>query len=831
MHHSHEIEMGKLLSLSDDGILDEGNSNAYKGDEETKKPFNDMTKNYGSSTTCPTEIAHDLDSESPPVSMSLKSTPDTCSPPIESEESSTNSVEGYSAKMRKALGNRQRLLKLSIANSTFNSPLSRRTRNSDSGFSTVFTAAAHFSDHMLATESPLKLVEDDMTEKQPKIVDTEKDFEADLKMLSIPMLRKLPSPVPQDISMPTIEIDNKATPPQYMTPPDLWDIREKLRAKRMETGKDRNVVSLIDNLKALLCGTDTVDEYKKEQANTLLQKLSVALNTEGAQDEHCDTQQNNGDNTESITKVPQTIVRQGTFDMELKPTENENCEVTSGIHALVNEDISRMTHSLQSTQSLSPPKDIPEAMLKSSATYDSEPIAEREVLLLPHVENISPITSPQNTKSPVSLNEAATTNPDINDIIEQISKLFEQHQIATQTPNNDGTNSLKELTGSNASQTSTICNPTFIVVMPTNNIQSNMKQNVSSICGDFFADKNNDLSMRRRSQSLSLHDKIKIVQLPIRSKALVAGTDSSSLAANVMPQNSTATMEIKTPIRTQRRNSFSLGTPHTSLTSLQHGTGITNTRRLPNTAIHSRYSLGPSKTHERETQLHQAVVHPIPRAANLNAFKPDLKKRSKQQTAKTSVMTSKAPLKAVMPIKKVAPLLTATLATPERPLGNIRSQFHKASMETSMHLLTSSGKISNTSTPMSTARNSEQMSGAYSTPAVNISTNSARSSGTVTKWSSRFSNSTPTTKLQPNATSNNTLKKRALPELTKAKSPVRMRNSLAGVPPVQAVKSKQSIKVPNIPKQLETRLNIIKPNMRASFGGYSTSTNKENKKP
>ncbi|XP_039960830.1 uncharacterized protein LOC120774988 [Bactrocera tryoni] len=832
MQPKKEVKVGKLLSLSDDNILDDNGTCPVKEtatlatlEKSDIKNIIDMTASNCSISIYHSALVHELDSESPPISMSIKSTPDTCSSAIESDESSANSADGYSARIRKAMENRKRLLKLSIANSTFNSPLSCRSRQTDSGFSTAFSAAAHFSDYMLATESPLKLVDDDLLrEEPPKLSDAENDFEADLEMLSIPMLRKLPSPVPEETSLLTREAEDVMPAPQNLTVPDLSALREKLRAKRVEACKGQDVVSLIDNLKSLLCDNEIVDDDKKEKANCLLKKLSTALNTEKCEDNNDELIKNIHD-SEPSTQVPQTIVRQGTFDMELETKSKNGCDKTSGTAASV-DDNAQMTHSIQSTQSSPPAKEIPEVMLKSSGTFDGEPVSERENLLLPHVDALSPITSP--ILKP-SLQNTAATNPDVNDIIEQIGKLLEQHQIAASSMDaTKGNNS----SGNNPLQQSTMCNPTFIVVMPTNSVQPTNTQDINtSNCNVALDDMDSNIVPRRRAQSLSIHDKVKIVQLPIRSQAApyITGEVQSPLTEGASQIN-TSIVEMKTPIRsTQRRNSFSSGTPHTPLSSLTQGAGATNSRRLQNTStIQSRYSLGPSKLREHESQQH-AVLHPISRT-NLNVFKPDLKKRTKTQTTKTSIMASNGPLKAVMPIKKVAPMLTTTIATPEGSNVNSRIPSQTINMETSMNLLTMAGKLSNTSTPMPPTRSGEQISGfpnACSTPA--ICSIAKRPNGTITKKNPRFSVSTPS-KLQQPLVNTSGVKKRALPELTKTKSPVRSRKSLSGMS-VPVVRGRQSmVKQQNVSKQTTSRLST-RLSTRSSLCPASTSTNKENKKP
>ncbi|XP_053951072.1 uncharacterized protein LOC128858655 [Anastrepha ludens] len=815
---AQEVKVGKLLSISDDNIIDDDNWRMNENtaiERITQKNVFDMTATNVSSSVYHSALEHDLDNESPPVSMSIKSTPETCSSAFESDESSANSTDNCSAKIRKALVNSKRLLKLSIANSTFNSPLSCRSRQGESGVSRVFSAAAHFSDYILGTESPLKLVDDDlMMEEPPTRSNPENDFEADLKMLSIPMLRKLPSPLPEETSLNVKEANESIPIAQNVTSPGLSAIREKLWAKQMESCKGQNVLSLIDNLKSLLCENAIADKEKMEQANSLLKQLSATLNTDKGEDN--DKKAQNKDNCEGSLQVPQTIVRQGTFDMELQPLAQEksdHTEVTSPISA----DTSRMTHSLHSVQLLSPSKEVPDVMVKSSSTYDCEPIAERENLLSPHVDAISPITSPN---SKPTLSNAATSYADVNDIIEQISNLLEQHQMTLQATNSDSKNG-SDLSGSNVQQQPSMYNPTFIVVMPTNSVQSTKKQNPNiSICEDFFEDANSNIAMRRRSQSLSLHDKIKILKLPVRPNPSKSGA-SGSPDLECVPQIDISTSDVKTPLRRPvRRNSVSSDMPRTPL---NRGTSLANARRVQNSQIQSRHVLGPSKQLESEIQQ-QAVVHPIPRT-NLNVFKPDLKKKTKQQTTKTSIMASREPLKAVIPIKKVAPMLTATMATPEGPVPNSRLLFQKDSMETSMHLLTKCGKMSNTSTPMPPAKSTGKipvLPNACSTPA--FSSAKANASGNVTKKTSM-----PTSILQQPFASTSGVKKRSLSELPRSKSPGRLRNSLPG-PSLSTLKSRQPIKQSNVSKPATSRLST-RLNTRSSLSAAPTSTNKENKKP
>lgn len=550
-----EVKLGNLLSLSDENLAS-SNYMETAGNDGCKKKL----KNF------------DLESESPPVTMIEKTTVDGMDSYSGTDTDSTpgNSAElSSTSKLKKSMEYRKRLLKLSVTNSAaFNSPVARRS-SLDEGSDPMGTPVAStlmkstfLCEYSLAAESPLKFVDDDiMSEEPPPSLEAEKNFEADLEMLKIPMLSELQSPLTQNMS-PVLGDKSDVSDHENNTPInkskilDLEAIKTRLKARKEETINNNNnshqqdINSLICDLKSLINSDDMINSGKQMHVSSLLESLSSALNTSKSEESRI---QSPPQICPSLQ--PQTIKRQGTFDMELQETNRSDEELAK--QPLVSE--------------------MPNCMVSSSATYDGETAEDKQDLNLPEIDPPSP---PQSSNGGET--SEITLQHDVNDIVEQLSKLLIHNNSA------DGNQTVQP-------------NPTFIVVMNTtpmphhNNsvsvIAPTAKQNaamMSSYLENSSLDDSPELhssttATRRRSQSLSLHDKVKIVQLPLqpptpktlqRQHSMTMDDDSSSLVTTTPPPKDTATTdfktpEFKTPGRMMRRNSYSSGTPYTVTVGLR----------------------------------------------------------------------------------------------------------------------------------------------------------------------------------------------------------------------------------------------------------------------
>ncbi|XP_073832100.1 uncharacterized protein [Musca autumnalis] len=729
---SVEVKLGNLLSLSDENLL-------LCGTTETDEALNrNKLKEF------------DLESESPPVTMldRFNSGTDTDSTPGDSAEMSSAS------KMKKTMEYRKRLLKLSVTNAAFNSPISRRNSMDDTNamgtpVSSSLNKTPFLCEYSLAAESPLKFVDDDiMSEEPPALIDAEKNFEADLEMLKIPMLSELQSPVTHSMSPPTAAADtsDKNISAGKSSPRlDLEAIKSKLKSKREETynniiNNHQDINSLICDLKSLLNSGEMMGNNKQMQASSLLESLSSAITT--SQTAECKAMQQS--NLLAVPE-PQPIKRQGTFDLDIKENNPED--------ELANQPLV---------------SEMPNCMISSSATYDGESAEDKQDLNLPEIDPPSPQYSDGGGAE-------STLQHDVNDIVEQLSKLLIHNNSAD---------------GQQCNQT----NPTVIVVMNTP-LHSNSHHNNSITSGASAAkhkssmvssyierssmEESPELNMansqpnphRRRSQSLSLHDKVKIVQIPLHvttpkgiQKQHSVMDDSPPVTTTPPPKDAESgefkTPEFKTPARMVRRNSYSSGTPYTATVGMRRtGIGSSMTQTLD--------------THiEGQQQQQKAIVRPMP-TNNLPSFKPDLKKKHKTNTE--SIMKSSGPLKATIPVKKVAPMLKTSPPTPDNS-GNITDDGHNSSKV----------KLKIPTTPMASGRSSSMgmaaagYPNACSTPSLFTSPMKRSTSGTLQKPRYSYLSATPNAKsTAATSTSSSSMKRRTISEF-KAKSPLKSRLNTTG---------------------------------------------------
>ncbi|XP_023297235.2 uncharacterized protein LOC111679866 [Lucilia cuprina] len=827
-----EVKLGNLLSLSDDNLLDEEQM------PETPHLLAEELSKFK-----PPE----LEEESPPIMLLEKQPPDSVSGPESDSNLNSSAETSASAKLKKNMEYRKRLLKLSISNAAFSSPVARKPSLEfedilGTPVSSMLSRAAEFGEHMLSSESPLKLVEDEdiISQEPPNFIDSEKIFEADLEMLKIPILNELPSPAVEPISINTTPITPdvvKSANTFEKALPNLEAIKAKLKAKRDEinNNQQQEISSLIQNLKSLITSGEMVDKNKKQQASELLESLSSALKPADAEETLKPV--------DMLGVPPQPIKRQGTFDLELQT--NEENEFSN--RPLVQDMPNCMTSSSATYDGDNQPlvQEMPNCMISSSATYDGESTEDKQDLNLPEIAPLSP--QPSNFDCHYEDNNVGPNmQPDVNDIMEQLSKLF-----INNSSDNPSTNH----------------NPTFIVVMNANQLNhshiNNSQQNIvdakqrSALVASYLENSINDGSPdltkvnpmgRRRSQSLSIHDKVKIVQLPLQpptprsiQKQQRIEMDDSPPVTTTPPTADKDTPEFKTPARMIRRNSYSSGTPYTAQVGVRR-TGFGSDNKNP-TNIRRTQTLD---THHEGQQ--QAIVRPMSMPSNnLPTFKPDLKKKPKHNTE--SIIKS-GPLKATIPVKKVAPMLKTSPPTPDNNMGK-SSTLHNSSLQS----LPKVGRVP--TTPMSAKGTSSSLGVGYpnacSTPAA-FTSPLKRTTGPVNKPRYSYMSATPNPKSSSssNSTTSAGLKRRTITEF-KAKSPLKPRVSSVGLAAAAAAAASSSrvstssssrlstsagarISKTPVKPQASGNTATVKPtsrlSSRISVGGSALSTrNKENKRP
>lgn len=225
--------------------------------------------------------------------------------------------------------------------------------------------------------------------------------------------------------------------------------------------------------------------------------------------------------------------------------------------------------------------------------------------------------------------------------------------------------------------------------------------------------------------------------------------------------------------------------------------------------ISSSSSDGKTITHIRRTQTldthhegvqkqqQKAIVRPMTMPTNnMQTFKPDLKKKHKNNTE--SIMKSSGPLKATIPVKKVAPMIKTSPSSPTQDspqnIGHNTSQ-HKIN------------KIP--TTPMAASRSTSKLSvgpgypNACSTPSAFTSPMKRTSAAGVTKPRYSCTSATPNHKSTSATASSATLKRRTITDF-KVRSPLKSRVSSAGLAAAAASVSATSSRLSTSTSRLST---------------------------
>ncbi|XP_001355108.2 uncharacterized protein [Drosophila pseudoobscura] len=397
----------------------------------------------------------------------------------------------------------KQLLKLNASRSMINTP----PHNGSKSRGTVGDSQKKMFDktilaetlQMIVAESPVKLVEEEPPADSG--YRSNANFEQDLKMLRIPILDAMTAKeeTPQE--------ENKT---DFQTPESQTLIGHQ--------SKRKNVGELLQELKTLV--HDKVDITKRYHFDSVIESLDAAI-FGGTPTSMCAAAaaSGDGDYTTPVTTLPHSYTRQGTFDLELKDKRTMSVEeqITPG---------SKM-------------QDFPDAMVCSSATFDGD---SRPDLYDKDLHPMSAPAAPVPQKREPFMTELVDESLafQINEILERHNRSHnEQHGADPRTV-------ILLVNPSNGGQYPSSC----FVQPPSADLQPAVKAIVSN---------DEAGSMRRRSSSLSIHDKSKL--MPERK--------ASQLIENIQnvppkePRNTLSSSSLPggpPPFR-QRRNSFSIVNP------------------------------------------------------------------------------------------------------------------------------------------------------------------------------------------------------------------------------------------------------------------------------
>ncbi|XP_060663388.1 uncharacterized protein LOC132796291 [Drosophila nasuta] len=403
--------------------------------------------------------------------------------------------------------------------------------------STKFSRNAMLTENlqMIAAESPIKLIEDEPNLVPEAAATTLSDdtcsnveFEARLKQLRIAMLE---SPIK---SKPAAIKPSPKTEPQQAT---------------------GNVGKLLQDLQSLVC--QHVDVSQRQQFDTLIASISAAVQTSPPP---------------AVDELMPSYKRQATFDLDLVLQQKKSAECAEYVVG------SKM-------------QDFPDAMTCSSATFDGESLAtDKAIIPIIDSDDISLPSVPQKQES--YLTEVVNDN-----LALQINELLERHKLtklklSDTVPQCDDPESTKPVGGPTVILVvnSTVGNQLPSYVVQPHTLSKTQTQHPSSNQTADCSSKAN--TFRRRSSSLSIHDKSK----QERPKSLVkqSSGDSSNVSVNVnigshpMPLKELSVVGDKFNAMSsyrQRRNSFTVGSKanggaaaNASVSMISHGRALASGR-------------------------------------------------------------------------------------------------------------------------------------------------------------------------------------------------------------------------------------------------------------
>ncbi|XP_034489671.1 uncharacterized protein LOC117793466 [Drosophila innubila] len=379
---------------------------------------------------------------------------------------------------------------------------------------------------MIAAESPIKLIEDEpnpIPSPAPAAGSTSNlsddtcsntEFEARLKMLRIAMLE---------------------THPKTQKPHENHSTGQMSTTSNTQRLKVKEVEKLLHDLKSLIC--EHVEESKWKQFDMLMESIRCAVYSDSSRPSE------NGNNLS--TDSPHSYKRQATFDLDLERHKQQSAEYA----------IARKV------------QEFPDAMTCSSATFDGESLASDKAatpISLPIIDTEPPQLSPPQ-KADSYVTEVVNDN-----LALQINELLERHNL-TKLQMNDNDQYQYE---SEHNETKSLGGPTVILVVNStaaNQLPSCIVHPSTTRTNKPAAASSNTSrasTLRRRSSSLSIHDKSK--QERPRSLVKQSSGDATTTINNAANPNSSQCMPLKElsvvgdkfnamSSYRQRRNSFSVG--------------------------------------------------------------------------------------------------------------------------------------------------------------------------------------------------------------------------------------------------------------------------------
>ncbi|SPP86598.1 uncharacterized protein LOC117588405 isoform X2 [Drosophila guanche] len=437
----------------------------------------------------------DLENESPPVCMQSDVVPgEGVRPPNRPTNSSFQ----------------KQLLKLNASRSVINTPphhgsKSRGAAGSDSQFEKTILAE---NLQMIAAESPLKLIDDEPPADSN--YRSSVNFEEDLKMLRIPILDAMTA---KEEEPKTPEEGHKAHFQTLDNQPQFGH----------QSNTRKNVGHLLQELKTLV--HDKVDITKRYHFDSVIEALDAALFGSSSIPSCAAAVAGDVDHTTPVTTLPHAYTRQGTFDLELKDKRTTSVD--------------------EQTPPATKMQEFPDAMVCSSATFDGDSRPELYDKDF-HPMSAPPVPAPAPTPEAAAVplkRESFMTELVDESLALQINELLERHNRSHNEHHGaDPRTVILLVNPSNGGQFQTSC----FVQPPAVDLQTGAKAIVAN---------DDEGSMRRRSSSLSIHDKSKL--LPERK--------ANQLIENIqnVPPKEPRIMSSAggpPPFR-QRRNSFSIVNP------------------------------------------------------------------------------------------------------------------------------------------------------------------------------------------------------------------------------------------------------------------------------
>ncbi|KAH8270910.1 hypothetical protein KR026_008685 [Drosophila bipectinata] len=350
---------------------------------------------------------------------------------------------------------------------------------------------------MLAAESPLKLIEDDP-------LSSSANFEEDLKMMRIPILDVLSK------EKTSLAIENRDSQLSEKRKEDDAPLTNDL-------SKSRHLRKLLQQLKVLT--RENIDKSKWHHFDEIISSIFQIIY--GCTDENFEANEDN-QNAKATLSLPYPYTRQGTFDLEPQYNKGKN-----------GENVNNQETSFKSTIGGNKIQNFPEAMVSSTATFDGESYFEKD-----SYQCLQPLPSMQ-----LAARDTFMTQLVDESLAIQIKNILEQHSLT------------KTAIGI-IEQPSTDPRTVILLVNP----RKNDEKLQTPICVKPLNPTPKPIlkdagTMRRRSSSLSIHDKTNLIKESRKSDRQMENFENIQ-PTDTKSTSSTASINASNAFR-QRRNSFS----------------------------------------------------------------------------------------------------------------------------------------------------------------------------------------------------------------------------------------------------------------------------------